>query len=196
MKSFKISAIGTHGTGKSTTIYDWSYKLKTDKKYFNDIPLIKEKLNILGREPSVKIISEVASECPFPINKESTFESQIWMFAEQLKQEIESDGKFDFLLIDRSLYDYITYCHYLEFVNNIEHGLSTGMINIAKNIYYDILVKHEINDKYLKEDGIRDLDKSFQENIQFLLENIISKNFKEGVNYNKLIQKRNSITPP
>lgn len=190
-KSFKIAAIGTHGTGKSTTIYDWCYKLKTDKKCFDKFPSIKERLQLLGREPSVKIISEVASECPLPINRETTFDAQMWMFSEQIKQEIENDGKFDFLLIDRSLYDYIAYCSYLEHINKYNHDLSKGMINIAKNIHYDVLIKHEINNEYFKEDGIRDLDKSFQKDIQFLLDDLIGKNFKQGFHFDKLIYNNN-----
>lgn len=187
-KSFKISAIGTHGTGKSTSLYELAYYLKTDKNYFKNIPIIWNYLNELEREPSLKLINEVASECPFPINQGTNLTAQLWMFSQQLKQEIEYDGQFDFLLIDRSLYDYISYTKYTENKLNLPNNLSNGMINISKMIHYDLLILHEINENYLKEDGIRDIDTFFQKTIDSLLNSIIESVDKRF--YKKLITKK------
>lgn len=184
--SFKIAAIGTHGTGKSTTLYELAYYLKTDKNYFKNIPIIWNKLNDLGREPSIKLINEVASECPFPINQESNLTAQLWMFSQQLRLEIEFNGNFDFLLIDRSLYDYISYTKHIENKSKLNDNISKGFINISKLIHYDLLIRHEINKEYLKEDGIRDIDTSFQKHIDSLLNSVI-----EMVdNYKQLITKK------
>lgn len=171
--SFKISAIGTHGTGKSTTLYEIAYYLKTNKNYFKNIPIIWNKLKELNREPSIKLINEVASECPFPINQESNILAQLWMFSQQLKQELEFDNHFDFLLIDRSLYDYISYTKYIENKHNLKNNISQGMILMSKMVPYDLLIRHEINNNYLKHDGIRDIDKKFQKDIDKLLNSVI-----------------------
>jgi phage terminase large subunit len=68
----KIAYSGTHGTGKSYAVGE---------------RFIKEKLD--NPTKSVVVISENIRNCPFPINKESTKYSQMWIFSDQMKMELK-----------------------------------------------------------------------------------------------------------
>ena len=65
----KIAFIGSHGVGKTTLCYDLAARLK--------------RLDL-----NVDMVKEVARECPLPINRETTLESQAWIIHSQIAEEI------------------------------------------------------------------------------------------------------------
>jgi len=162
----KIALIGPHGTGKTTIAYEIVIALK--KEGFD-----------------VEFLGETARQCPFPINKEITKKAQEWIIYFQCLKEIEAENKTDILICDRSIFDgYVYYSHFFG-----ENEVFENLVK-EKAKEYDLLIKVPIKEKYLIDDGLRDTDKKFQEEINnkfnFLLEKI-NISYKEYENLNTLI---------
>jgi thymidylate kinase len=86
----KIAIVGTHGAGKTTL----SYLLASEYK---------------RKGKNVKIIQEVARNCPFKINEGMTAETSIWIYLEHQRKELEAESKFEIVICDRSVYDSFIY---------------------------------------------------------------------------------------
>ncbi len=146
----KIALIGTHGTGKTTLAYELVANLK------------KEGMN-------AGLVREIAGICPLPINEETTIESQKWMIYQQYCKEIEEQSRFPILVCDRSTLD--DYAYYSN-----KFGADTLIHDFVKETIkeYDFLFRIPINGSYLKKDGIRSINPTFQKEIDrmfdFLLE--------------------------
>jgi adenylate kinase family enzyme len=65
----KIALIGTHGVGKTTLCFDLAARLKR-----------------LDR--SVHLVTEVARDCPLPLNRDTTLDAQSWILHTQCAREI------------------------------------------------------------------------------------------------------------
>lgn len=137
----KIALIGTHGTGKSTIVYDLVNRLK------------KQKINA---EP----LKEVARDCPFPINEQATKEAQEWIIFQQYLEELKEEKRTDMVVCDRSVLDGYVY-YYKMF------GKSELLEKFVKEKIkeYDQIWKVPIEFSKLNPDGIRSTDKEFQTEI-------------------------------
>lgn len=93
----KIALVGATNSGKTTSLYYLSYRLK------------KKRID-LG------IGHEVARECPYPLGESEgvTFQTQLWILCKQLQREAKLERLHDKILLDRSIYDSIAYCDYLQ----------------------------------------------------------------------------------
>ena len=146
-----IGISGTHGSGKSTILYKIASKCK------------KNGINI-------SIIEERARLCPFPINKDATLESQLWMVTDQIKCELKRKNKFDVILSDRTLVDVFAYG--LDVLSHkspedafVFKKLWEGCRHIISNTYDLIIIPNHINFNFLIDDGIRDTDEEFRDDI-------------------------------
>ncbi len=141
-----IAVTGTHGTGKTTLTFQLAYHYKQEGA-------------------NVKIIQEVARACPFPLNKEMTFETALWIFYEHSRKELEASKDHDIVICDRTSFDSFVYASYL----NIDIPL--GLEKHAKDnlkYYNDIyFVRPSLTAKII-EDGIRSTDLDFQYEIDRL----------------------------
>jgi len=146
-----IAHIGTHGTGKTTAVFEHAAQ-------------IKKTANV-----NLGVIFETVRSCPFPINRDASYESQLWIFNEQIKREIEACSKYDLVLTDRSVYDVMAYTVCAGLID-----LADWMMSFKPNYYMEIVLHKITNEKYLAFDGVRDTDKEFQKNIQNILESILS----------------------
>jgi len=146
----KIAFIGTHGIGKTTITHQTVAELKR-------------------RGVNAEFLGEVVRNCPFPINEETSKESQMWVLHSQIVKEIELDKKCDWLICDRSILDSYVY-YFNKFGRN--RGVELFLKDYMKS--YDLLIRIPINKDFLKEDGIRSIDPEFQKEIDnkmlFLLE--------------------------
>jgi hypothetical protein len=86
----KIALIGTHGVGKTTLCFDLAARLKR-----------------LDR--GVALVTEVARECPLPINRETTLDAQTWILHTQCAREIAASASGDVVVCDRSVLDNYAY---------------------------------------------------------------------------------------
>lgn len=164
----KIAFIGTHGTGKTTAAYNMVAELR------------KNGIN-------AGLLSETARLCPFPINEDTTHESQEWIILSQIIREIEAEKIYDILVCDRTSYDALIYLLYLYNKKINSHAVKTDYINDIfynyKTIYtalldmkiknYKYIIYMPINDSYLIADGVRSINKEFQKAIDDLIKEYV-----------------------
>lgn len=150
-KAKKIFFTGSHGTGKTTSVFNIARHLKM--KY---------------SDKSIQIITENAKHSPFPINKKTTKESQLWIFSNQLSRELEYSVLYDICIGDRTIIDPLAYTKHSGFYDIFE-----ALEPIAKlyiETYDLILFKHIDKNEYHFEDGVRDsTDKDYRKKINDIL---------------------------
>jgi len=143
----KIAYTGAHGTGKTTSVFQKASELKIMYPY-----------------KSLYILQEVARDCPLPINKDSTYSSQLWIFSSQLEREIKLTETYDILVCDRTILDNIAYFQnvcpeYYEYMFNLVKPF-------VKETYSEIIFKKIKDNTYLYNDGFRVVDNKFQQTIE------------------------------
>ena len=143
-----IAHSGAHGTGKTTAVYRHAHELKMQYP-----------------ELRVDIVKEVARQCPFPINKQTTVESQQWIFARQTEAELTALSAYDIVVSDRPIFDCIGYT------------LAAGLDNLAGSMmrlaeyhvdHYERILFHTIDRcNFLCRDGVREVDDlEFQKRVE------------------------------
>lgn len=142
-----IAFSSTHGTGKSSLAYMTAAKMKL------------KGLNVI-------VLDELARKCPFPINKDADERTQIWIMLRQALEEIELIDKVDYLIVDRSIYDGYFYDRV---VNFDKFTLCDPFLNYASAhvaVYYKkIYVPDKDSFNFQVEDGIRDMEKDFRDDV-------------------------------
>ena len=143
-----IAYTGTHGTGKTTAVFERAASLKKEHS---------------GK--TVGIITEVASQSPYKINKETTVESQMWIFTKQISTELEMVKKYDIVVTDRTPVDCIAYTQVA-----CLSGLADEMKRLVwfhMRLYNEINFKTIKNNDYWFADGVRDAsDQNFRESVE------------------------------
>jgi len=146
-----IAFSGSHGTGKTTAAYNLalSYKYNYPDK-------------------SVHALVDQEAFCPYPINKEATLESQLWIFTNKINQELSLLRRFDIVVTDRTIVDVIAYTSYLGF-----DSMAMTMFEVAKNYilkYHQIAFKGINNNAFCYSDGIRDAhDVAFRQEVEDIM---------------------------
>lgn len=147
MKLKKIALIGTHGTGKTTIAHELVAELKKKGK-------------------NAEFLGEIVRECPFQINEEITVKAQSWIILQQYLKEIEMElDKYHYLVCDRSILD-----GYIYHIRKFGRSATLEPIVLEHIQTYNHLFKVSINLNYLKAEGVRSLDKKFQEEIDYLFD--------------------------
>ena len=145
----KIALIGSHGVGKTTLCFELAAALKR-------------------RNTDLEMVREVARRCPLPINQETTIAAQEWILHTQIAWEIEAATSHETVLCDRSVLDN---CCYLVHAGGtlrawealLDHWMPT----------YDLLVHVPVLERP-SFDGVRAVDPAFQEQIDILLDGMIT----------------------
>lgn len=155
-----VAFTGSHGTGKSTAVF------QTAAEY---------KLNHPSQ--TVGVILEQASLCPYPINRYSTIASQLWIFSSQIQAELNAINHYDIVIADRTCVDAIAYTKEMGF-----ESLASAMLIMAKHHihnYKRIILRTIENNPFCFDDGVRDsADIEFRHNIE---QNLIELYSKLGV---------------
>jgi len=146
---YKIGLISTHGTGKTTLTYSICGELK------------KQGIK-------VKPIAEIATlafERGFPINKNTTLESQAWIFHNQCSLELEAEMyKYEVCICDRTVLD--NYCYMEYTLGKQEKYLEMSLNHYKMHPYTKLyLVPIVDEDVPLLFDGVRATNKDFQKEI-------------------------------
>ncbi len=145
----KIGVAGTHSTGKSTFLETLS------------VPL-KEKGLRVGL---ISNIASMASDAGFPILRDHTFESTLWIMAECMKQEAEASLTCDVVLVDRPVIDALGYLHAALEVSG--RSIPSQRLGILQSITrghtvdYDMLVITQLDERIPLGEG-RDQDEEFR----------------------------------
>lgn len=143
----KIGIMGTHGTGKTTYAFQLAYTMKRDYGC------------------GVCVVSETARRCPYPINANTTATAQRWIFHTQMISEMDAMRFHDIVICDRTALD------------NLAYAKRAGF-NFLVDAYFPIAIDWmRMYDKIvflrpsfpLVDDGVRDVDPIFQEDIDTIL---------------------------
>ena len=141
----KIALIGSHGVGKTTLCYELAAKLKR-------------------RDVDVELVTEVARQCPLPINRATSADAQAWILHTQMAREIAAATSHAVVLCDRSVLD--NYC-YLLYATGPQPTWEPLLARWLRT--YNLLVKVPLWTTP-RWDGVRETDASFQRDIEDLLE--------------------------
>ena len=139
-ENMKLIAItGTHGTGKTTM----SFQLAAEYK---------------RQGANVKVIQEVARTCPFPLNKDMTTETALWIYHEHRRQELEAAKTHEVVICDRTCFDSFVYAEVLS-LQVPYHEKRAALRHLDR--YHKLFFVFP-GDKAPSEDGIRSTDEEFQ----------------------------------
>ena len=143
-----IAFSGSHGTGKSYAAYNETINLK--RQYPNK---------------SVVAICDLDAFCPYPINKNSTEKTQMWMFSNRIQKELEAMRYFDIAVTDRTIVDIVAYTHVAGFFDMAKQMLALAKQHMRH--YKKITFKQIKYNQYWHVDGIREtLDEQFRQDIE------------------------------
>lgn len=145
----KIALMGSHGVGKTTLCFELAAQLKR-------------------RNADVEMVREVARHCPLPINRETTIPSQEWILHSQISQEIEAQAEHEWVICDRSVLD--NYCYLVYSAGSIElweRTLDYWLPSYGLLVFVPIWTQPSY-------DGVRSIDPHFQQQIELLLDGMIS----------------------
>jgi nicotinamide riboside kinase len=140
----KIAFIGTHGVGKTTLCFELAACLK--------------RLDV-----GVDVVKEVARNCPLPINRETTSDSQLWILHTQIAREIELSQAYEAIVCDRAVLD--NYAYMVHAVGRLPQ-LEPMVIHWMRS--YRLLVRVPVIQPP-SFDGTRDVSVEFQLSIDQIL---------------------------
>jgi hypothetical protein len=138
---FKVALVGTHGVGKTTIAYELGGVIKR-------------------KGITVELLTEIARECPFPLNEQASREAYQWIIARQIQLEIEKSTRADVLVCDRSVLD--NFAYYVRRYGATDTGTEAlGAYCREWMKTYDLLVRLPVTEP-LVADGFRSVSEKFQ----------------------------------
>ncbi len=155
---FKVALVGTHGVNKTTVAYELAGVLKRKGK-------------------TVELLTEIARECPFPLNEQATREAYQWIIARQIQLEIEKAPRAEILVCDRSVLDNFAY-YVRRYGTQGEDAEALGQYCRAWMRTYDLLVRLPIS-QALAPDGFRSTDVEFQREIDLICDELFESAYDE-----------------
>lgn len=148
----KVAFTGTHGTGKTTSVFAYAHSTKLEN-------------------PNKRVITfhENASRAPKGLfNKKGTSEGQLWIFTNQLQTEITLTHEYDIVVCDRTIFDSIAYTIWMGFETLAEKMLSLS--NEYSSSYDLIIFKTIKTNNYLKDCEHRDTkDLEYRQRVEDIL---------------------------
>ncbi|HSF24019.1 MAG TPA: AAA family ATPase, partial [Blastocatellia bacterium] len=154
----KVALVGTHGVNKTTIAYELAGVLKRKGK-------------------TVELLTEIARECPFPLNEQATREAYQWIIARQVQLEIEKSPRADILVCDRSVLDNFAY-YVRRYSRNGQEAEALEAYCRSWIETYDFLVRLPISEP-LAADGFRSTDEDFQSEIDRLCDEMFEQHYNE-----------------
>ena len=148
---FKVALVGTHGVNKTTLAYELAGALKR-------------------RGRTVELLTEIARECPFPLNEQATREAYLWIISRQVQLELEKAPRADVLVCDRSVLDNFAY-YVRRYGSKGEQAEALGSYCWSWMKTYDLLVRLPIA-QALAADGFRSTNQEFQREIDLICDEL------------------------
>jgi nicotinamide riboside kinase len=151
-----VALVGTHGVNKTTIAFELAGVLKR-------------------RNRTVELLTEIARECPFPLNEQGTSEAYHWVIARQVQLEIEKAPRADVLVCDRSVLDnFAYYCRRYGSKSRESRALATFCRSWMRT--YDLLIRLPIVQPPAA-DGFRSTDELFQREIDGLCDRLFDREY-------------------
>ena len=139
---------GTHGTGKTTAVYEAVARLKKAHPGKVILPL-----------------GEAARQSPFPINQDGGLQTQLWLFMRHVTQEMARLSMADLVVSDRSALDYVAYSRVLGF-----RDLAAAQLDMFRHhcrVYGRIVFMTKEQNNWCADDGVRAVgDEIFRSRVQ------------------------------
>jgi len=146
-----VAYTGTHGTGKTTKVYQAAACLCKEHP-----------------QKRIGVLCETAGQCPYPVNMESTPVAQSWIFHNHIARELDMMRHYDILASDRTCMDAVAYTRVLGFF-----PLAAAMEQIAHmhlHHYKRIYFKRMAHNPYWCENGLRETTSAdFRERVEIEL---------------------------
>jgi nicotinamide riboside kinase len=156
---FKVALVGTHGVNKTTLAYELAGALKR-------------------KGTTVELLTEIARECPFPLNEQATREAYQWIIARQVQLEIEKAPRADVLVCDRSVLDNFAY-YVRRYRGTSKQAEALGLYCRSWMETYDLLVRLPIA-QALAADGFRSTNEQFQREIDLVCDELFEVDYNES----------------
>ena len=172
----KVAFTGAQGVGKTTIVEALSKKLKNDGK-------------------KVSLLPELIRDCPYPADRESTFNTQLWISAHTIMRETDIADEADILLVDRPITDIGVYKELVKAnkgMSEAQDALLTGMINSWKDTY-DVFFHITVPLEQWKTRDIDDGFRSTDEGVYKFLADGFAKVVPEGHHHIENINLQESI---
>lgn len=152
----KYAYSGSHGTGKSTSVMKKVLELKMEYRDKEVVPFI-----------------ENARKAPARINRKADEMTQLWIFANQIQEEVYLEKLYPIIVCDRTVMDSVAYTKYNRYkIWKSMYELAKDFIKTYDVIYFKSVEKND----YLFEDGVRDLDVNYR----LAIENILLGMYEES----------------
>jgi hypothetical protein len=145
-----IGYSGAGSTGKSVDVYRRA---------------AEEKIN--NPTKTVTIVSEVVRDCPLPVNESGTRYSQLWIFTEHIRREVEAVHDYDIVVADRTAVDNIAYAK-LQGYDDLAEAL-LGVVRLWIPNYDIVIFKSIENNNYCYDDGFRSVSYNFRYGMEEVL---------------------------
>ncbi len=125
------------------------------------------------RGVEVGVVQGVARRCPLPINRGTTTHSQRWIAAMQTAEESLMEGRsgIEVVLSDRSILDVLAYQLVANKMDPVLQGVAEQWVRT-----YDVLFRMEPRDEFYMDDGVRDMDKRFRQQVHRKLDGLLRSN--------------------
>jgi len=185
---FKIGFMGSHCVGK-TKYVKMLYKWFIEKGNYN--------------EDEIAYIYEIVRDCPFEVNERTSLKAQKWILEKQMEREkyfFELNKRI--IITDRTVVDNFAYLLYAKrvsakditvkdvglYAREVDFWLKVHSYNII--FYIRVPNRLEENDEEIEDDGFRSLNKSFQLEIDKIIETILIDRFNLSVINNEVKEYR------
>ena len=149
----KIAIIGTHSTGKSTIIRHLRARLE-------------------GCGYTIAILKELSRQCPLPIDRNTTYDAQRWIQDQHVLREPQLMTMCDILICDRSSLDNFAYMQR----GAQEHDLAEDEQRAVAHMesYTHVFKTTKLN-LPAEDDGVRDTDQAFRDDIDARIHALLQK---------------------
>jgi len=156
MSDAKIIAFsGSHGTGKTTAVYQMAADLKRSGDY-----------------GEVGIILETARWCPYPIvsakNDIPSRDAQLWIFSKQMQVEMDASRFYGVVISDRTILDCIAYTS-VAGMRDVAYGMREIAKHYAPVMYREVYFRSITDHAFLTDDGIRSVNQDIRKGVEMAL---------------------------
>jgi len=145
-----ISFTGTHGVGKTTRAFEMGAELKKNSP-----------------EKSVRVLTDIEADCPYPIGRGGVLKTQEWIFYNKMAREVDAMARVDLVVTDRTIMDVIAYTHCLGYQTAAIRMMAAAEEHFRN--YKQIIFLSTLANPFQFNDGIRDMDPCFRLKVESIL---------------------------
>src|SRR5262249_10825372 len=124
-----------------------------------------------------ELLTEIARECPLPLNEQGTREAYQWIIARQIQLEIEKTTRAEILVCDRAVLDNFAYYHRRYQALTEENDALLGYC-LSWMQSYHLLIRLPVTHS-LTADGFRSTNQDFQREIDSICNDLFESRYNK-----------------